>query len=126
MMVSALFFLSLVAKGGDPIAGEWTGLSLCQVRPSPCNDERAYYRITVTADQGYKVELGKIDKFTPEFFGALDDVAYDTRHKRLTGTTKDRIGRTARWEFKVRRNHMSGQVINPDGTIYRKIELDRP
>lgn len=121
----ALLFLSFIAQAGDPIAGEWTGLSLCQVRPSPCNNERAYYRITQTADKSYEVELGKIDKITPEMFGALDDVTYDARRKRLTGTTTDRIGRKALWEFRVKRNHMTGQVINPDGTIYRKIELDR-
>ena len=53
-------FLLLVAAASDPIAGVWTGTSLCQIKPSPCHDEQVVYRIANTGPRRYRIEAYKI------------------------------------------------------------------
>ena len=118
-------FLLLVAAASDPIAGVWTGTSLCQIKPSPCHDEQVVYRIANTGPRRYRIEAYKIVAGKEDYMGPLD-MALDASGIHLTGSNRDRGGVEHPWLFTVRGNHMSGEArTRPGGAVFRLIELSK-
>jgi hypothetical protein len=120
MMLAALLLAAAVA---DPIAGTWEGTSLCQVKPSPCHDEHALYRFTKVGAQQYRIDGYKIVAGRELFMGPID-VKYDAALGMLEGKIIGRNGST-RLQLTRRGAHLSGRMTQPDGTVYRLIELTK-
>ena len=107
------------ASASDPI-GVWRGTSLCQVRPSPCNDESVVYRITrVKASDSISVDARKIVNGQEDGMGVLAC--------RLTalGASFTCTIPTGVWHFTVRRDSLVGELKLLDSTKYRDIRAAR-
>jgi hypothetical protein len=117
--------LLLAAAGADPIPGTWEGTSLCQVKPSPCHDEHAIYRIKKTSQRRYQIDAYKVVAGQEEFMGTLA-VSLDASGHFLSGSNRDRAGLVHPWLFSVRGTHMSGKALTaPGGQVFRLIEVDK-
>src|SRR5262245_23291094 len=66
-----LFLVQASAQKADPLVGDWTGTSICTVRPSACHDETALYRISAqnSKDKPYHLEGDKIVDGKPVYMG---------------------------------------------------------
>jgi hypothetical protein len=123
MSLALLMILaSNAAAPGDP-AGDWRGTSLCQVRPSACNDEQVVYHI-VRSGSGYRMVMSKLVGGEAQEMGDLE-AAFDSTTRTLTGTTHDRQGRPGVWRFQLAGDHMSGKLLLEGETLFRLIEIDR-
>lgn len=100
--------------------GTWRGDSICQVRPSPCNDEKALYHV--------KALENKTDEFAITFSKIVDG------HEVVMGTIEDchfnRGARTIRcdyergtWLLTIRGAEMQGTLTLTDGRVFRKVTL---
>jgi len=121
-MLAALALL--IAAPADPVAGTWEGTSLCQVRPSPCHDEHVIYRVKASAPRHYRIDAYKLVAGHEDFMGAID-VAFDPVAGRLDGA----VGRTGRPMGQLRLmlhgTRLTGHMTQPDGTIYRLIDVTK-
>lgn len=109
----------LAAAAVDPIAGTWEGTSVCQVRPSPCQDEHALYRITKIAPNRYRIDGFRVVGSRELFMGPVD-ATFDAGRQRLDG-----LAGVAHLRLALRSGHLSGTMTNADGTVYRIIELTK-
>jgi hypothetical protein len=123
-MIAAAMLL-VAAASPDPVAGIWVGTSLCQLRPSACHDEQVVYHLTATGHGRYLFDAKKIVGGQELDMGTLDNATFDQNSGRLTATSTDRQGGVAHWGFIVRGKHMSGRLLNPDGRLFRLIEVDK-
>jgi len=65
------------------LIGTWNGVSICQVRPSACNDEIAAYHITKDSlPNTYHMLLNKVVNGVEEYMGD-SDFSFDTNKKIL-------------------------------------------
>lgn len=120
MSVAALF---LAAVAPDPIAGTWEGTSLCQVKPSPCHDEHVIYRVQMTAPQHYRLDAYKILAGKELYMGAID-LSFVPSASQLRGTIASSRG-SSTVLLDLKGNHLSGRLTLTDGTLYRRIEVDK-
>lgn len=102
------------------LIGDWTGDSICQVKNSPCHDEKVVYHIakgrdpdhvTISADKivdGKAINMGIID-FT-----------YNRSNGTLLNETEGWV-----WKFTVKGNVMEGTLTMPDKTVYRRVTLKK-
>jgi len=116
-----LALLALGAPVATP-AGDWRGTSLCQVHPSPCNDEQAAYHISA-AGNGFHMVMNKIVGGEEQGMGTLE-ASYDGPSATLAGTTHDRQGRPGEWRFVLAGDRLSG-TLTVGGIVYRRIEVRR-
>jgi hypothetical protein len=114
--------LLLLAAARHPLVGEWRGTSLCQVRPSPCNDEQAVYMIE-GGGSAYVVHFGKVVRGKPEEFGAMPG-SFDAKSGQLIVVGHGRGGDFI-WKMQAKGDHLTGVLRKPDGTVYRKADLKR-
>jgi hypothetical protein len=125
----AVFLMTVCAAGQNKtdvpkselaLFGNWTGTSLCQVKPSPCHDETVIYRITKAKEPGKVVlQMDKVVEGKAELMGVLD-FTYDKETGALVGEMKNGV-----WDFKVKGNKIEGTLVLPDKTIYRKISVKK-
>ena len=103
----------------DPV-GAWRGTSLCQVRPSPCNDEVVVYRITATtARDSLALDARKIVNGQEEEMGVLG-CRFDAPSAQLTCAMPNGV-----WRFAIRGDSLVGDLRLPDGTKYRDVRTAR-
>lgn len=106
------------AIAGDGIAGNWTGESICTVRPSPCNDEHVIYHVSEPdADGKLKLRADKLVNGKLEDMGTLD-CTFDVKNSHLNCQMKNGV-----WDFDVAGKKMTGTLKLPDGTLYRRISV---
>ena len=100
--------------------GNWTGESLCQVKNSPCHDEKVVYHISKSKDPG-KVTI-TADKIVQDkaITMGTEDFLYDEKTRTLVNKTEHGV-----WKFTVKEDQMSGTLTLPDGTIYRRVSLKK-
>jgi hypothetical protein len=109
-----------IPKSELDLLGNWTGTSLCQVKPSPCHDETVIYRITKAKKPGTVVlQMDKIVDGKAEFMVTLD-FTYDKETGALRGEMKNGL-----WDFKVKGNQIEGTLLLPDKTVYRVVSVKR-
>jgi len=127
----ALVLLALALLSGQPAAskplltqeeealvGDWSGESLCQVKPSSCQDEKVVYHIAQSPEPGkVKVSADKIVNGKVIAMGTLD-FSYDKKDGILVNETAGRV-----WKFTVKDSTMQGTLTLPDKTLYRRITL---
>ena len=113
----------LIAAPADPLVGTWEGTSLCQVKPSPCHDEYAVYRVARSGPRRYRFEGYKLVAGEEQFMGTLDLIEGKGT---LTGSNVDRSGAVRPWIFLLKGTHLSGRALTSvNGRTFRLIELDR-
>lgn len=104
---------------GNPV-GVWRGTSLCQVRPSPCNDEIVVDRITrAKGSDSLSMDARKIVRGREEEMGVLP-CRFDARSASFTCSLAKGV-----WRFAVRGDSLTGEAILSDGTRYREVRAAR-
>ena len=105
--------------GPDPV-GTWRGTSLCQVRPSACNDESVVFRISrTTARDSLALDGRKIVNGAEVEMGVLG-CRLDTPGARLTCLIPDAV-----WQFTIRGDSLVGELRLSDGTKVRDVRTER-
>jgi hypothetical protein len=103
------------------LVGTWKGTSICQVRPSPCNDEIAVYHIMGNHKQNsYHIVMNKVVNEREEDMGA-GDYSFDPVRRTLSywdGQHKIALN------LHVTGNRMEGTLLYQD-KIYRIIKLTK-
>jgi len=103
------------------LIGTWKGTSICQVKPSPCNDEIAVYHVTNGAKPNtYHFVMNKVVNGKEEEMGPLD-LDYDATKRVLSYQDHQR---NAVWSFKVGNHQMDGTLVYKD-QLYRIIKLTK-
>jgi hypothetical protein len=114
----------LIAAPADLVAGTWEGTSLCQVKPSPCHDEHVIYRVKPSAPRRYRIDAYKLVAGQEEFMGAID-VTFDPAAGQLDGA----VGKSGRPMGQLRLMlhgaRLIGRMTQPDGTLYRLIDVTK-
>jgi hypothetical protein len=107
------------AVAANPV-GIWRGTSVCRLRPSPCKDEVALYRITrgKTSDS-LSVDGRKIVNGQEVQMGILA-CSLDTSGTRFTCSAPNGV-----WHFAVRGDSLVGELRLPDNTKYRDVSTAR-
>ncbi len=126
------FFAALVALGvlahrgpaqaaaGAPPVGVWRGTSLCQVRPSACNDETVVYRITrANASDSISLDARKIVNAQEEEMGVL------ACRLAALGTSFTCTIPNGVWRFTMRGDSLVGELRLRDSTKYRDVRASR-
>ena len=100
--------------------GVWRGTSICLVRPSPCNDEIAVYRITrAKVGDGISLDGRKVVKGKEEEMGVFD-CSFAAPTAQLTCKMPNGV-----WRFTIRGDSLVGDLRLPDNTKYREIRTSR-
>jgi hypothetical protein len=103
------------------LIGTWKGTSVCQVKPSSCNDEIAVYHITKgTKPNTYHIAANKVVNEKEEEMGAFD---YDFDVTKQILSYRDHQRNTV-WNFKVTHHQMGGTLVYKD-QLYRIIKLTK-
>jgi hypothetical protein len=130
-LIAAFVFMAGVAACGansspapmpdeGKLAGNWVGESICQIKDSPCHDEKVIYHLTEPDTAGkLSIQADKIVDGKPEDMGTLDctyrkDV-HQVRCEMAQGV----------WEFTVSGKEMAGTLTLPDKRLYRKISVTK-
>jgi hypothetical protein len=102
----------------DPLLGDWSGTSLCQVKNSPCHDEKVVFHFAPGASAGlYKVKADKIVNGQLDNMGELDFTL-----NRATNTLTCVLP-NGTWLLVVDKKHIEGTLTTPDKVLYRKLSL---
>jgi hypothetical protein len=104
------------------LAGDWRGDSICQVRPSACQDEDSLYHFTkVDGKPGaYSLKADKIVNGQAVTMGT-SDCTYDAKAQALECSIPDRAMLRFTWEGK----EMHGTMTLTDKTLWRKLTLKK-
>lgn len=103
----------------DPV-GVWRGTSLCQVRPSRCNDEVVVFRITrVNASDSVSLDGRKVVNGQEEEMGVLG-CRFTASAASLTCAIPQGV-----WHFAIRRDSLVGELILSDSTKVRDVRTAR-
>lgn len=113
-------FAQAPAAAPNPV-GIWRGTSLCTVRPSPCNDEIAVYRITrVNASDSLLFDGRKVVNGQEEEMGGPLPCHIAKSGAQFTCKMGNGV-----WQFTVRGDSLVGELRLPDNRKYRDIRLAR-
>ena len=105
------------------LIGTWKGMSLCQVKNSPCNDEIAVYHVNKSkTPHVYKLTMNKMVNGAEEVMGDMDFV-YDKTGQTLTCIRNDRFKSV--WKLEVKGKSMTGSLTINGKTLYRVINLKK-
>lgn len=116
--------LLVAAASTDPISGIWEGSSLCQVKPSACNDEHVVYKIIKSRSRGYRIDAYKLVAGKRSFMGAID-VVLDAAGAGLDGPVMSGGQQRGQLHLTLEGTHLSGRMILANGVLYRLIEVDK-
>ena len=95
-------------------AGKWMGTSLCQIKNSPCHDEKVVYHISKNKGvDTFYIKANKIVNGVEEEMGILPFV-YNTKTKQLISNAY------GVWTFNQEGNKLEGTLF-VRGDLYRKI-----
>jgi len=120
LVAQTAFAQQPTAPAANPI-GVWRGTSLCTVRPSPCNDEIAVYRITrVNTSDSVSLDARKVVNGKEEEMGGPIGCLLSAKDAQLTCATSYGV-----WRFTIRGDSLVGSLRQLDGTKYRDIRTVR-
>lgn len=105
----------------DELAGVWRGNSVCTVKDSPCHDEVNVYRISTIPSKPTKflVSADKIVDGKEEVMGT-GEWTYDQGTHSLVYEFPRGVFR-----LKISGTRIAGELTLPDGTLYRRIYLEK-
>lgn len=108
------------AQDETQLIGNWTGESVCQVKPSACHDEKVVYHVSKGSDPDHvMISADKIVDGKAVNMGSGNYI-YDRTNGTLLNEIEGRV-----WRFTVRGNTMTGTLTMPDKTIYRRVALKK-
>jgi hypothetical protein len=108
------------ARDEAQLIGDWTGDSICQVKNSPCHDEKVVYHIAKGSDLDHvRVSADKIVDGRAINMGT-GDYTYNRSNSTLLNETAGRV-----WKFTINGNRMEGTLTMPDNTVYRRVTLKK-
>jgi hypothetical protein len=108
------------ARDEAQLIGDWTGDSICQVKNSPCHDEKVVYHIVKGSDLDHvRVSADKIVDGRAINMGT-GDYTYNRSNSTLLNETAGRV-----WKFTINGNRMEGTLTMPDNTVYRRVTLKK-
>ena len=114
-------FAQQVPTSAPNPVGVWRGTSLCTVRPSPCNDEIAVYRITrVKETDSYSLDARKLVNGKEEEMGDPIPCRLAISGGQFTCTMRNGV-----WNFTIRGDSLVGELRLPNNTKYRDIKTAR-
>lgn len=103
------------------LTGTWKGISICQVRPSPCNDEIAVYHISKgTKPNTYHMLMNKLVNGVEEEMGENDYTFNAADNSLFCYNEKYRIA----IKLRVNGNSMEGTLMSAS-KLYRIIKLKK-
>ena len=103
------------------LTGTWKGTSICQVRPSPCNDEIAVYHISKgTKPNTYHMLMNKLVNGVEEEMGENDYTFTAAANSLFCYNEKYRIT----IKLPLKGDSMEGYLY-ADKTLYRVIKLKK-
>ena len=125
--IAALLVLSTCAYAAadqkppkmSDLVGDWSGTSLCQVKPSACHDENVFYHLSNPNEDKITIQADKIVDGKPINMGS-GDWTYQKSARSLTFEIP-----RGTWKLIVDGDTMDGTLTNPDGTVFRKVHLSR-
>jgi hypothetical protein len=108
-----------VIQDGPNVIGDWTGESICQVKNSPCHDEKVVYHVT----RGKAADLVECsaDKIVDGKAVNMGTLVFKYDKEAGTLVCDDH----GHWQFTIKGNKMEGTLTLADGTLYRKIALTK-
>lgn len=101
------------------LVGDWSGTSLCQVKPSACHDENVVYHLSNPHDDKITIQADKIVDGKPMTMGT-GDWTYQKSARALTFEIP-----RGTWKLIVSGDTMDGTLTETDGTVFRKVHLSR-
>jgi hypothetical protein len=113
------YALGFAAPQISDLVGDWAGTSMCQVKPSPCHDEKVVFRFSKPHEDKVSVQADKIVDGKPVTMG-VGEWTYD----KSAGTLTWHIPR-GDWKLIVSDTTMDGTLIVPDNVVFRKIHLKK-
>jgi hypothetical protein len=106
--------------GATDLVGVWRGTSVCQVRPSPCNDEVVVYRISrAKARESVSLDARKMVNGREEEMGILP-CQLAAQGASFTCTIRNGV-----WRFTIRHDSLVGDLRLSDSTKYRDVRAAR-
>jgi hypothetical protein len=109
-----------LAQDGAALIGTWKGESLCQVKDSPCNDEKVVCTIARAKESGkVNITADKIVDGRPVTMG-VGDWDYDKEKNILTLVIPHGV-----WKLTINANKIDGILTLSDKTIYRRMWLKK-
>lgn len=121
LFITVLSAAQAISVDTSVVCGIWKGTSLCQVKPSPCNDEVVVYYIKAGAKENeFTIIMNKIVSGKEEDMAVIP-ATFDLKTQRLTGIMKG----YAAWNFTVKDKIIEGTLLLPDGTVYRLIHVEK-
>ena len=119
VFIAASCFAQNTAANVVNLIGTWKGTSICQVKPSPCNDEIAVYHVIKEIKPGiYHVAGNKLVNGKEEEMGEFD-FSFSAADNTLTYVDEKR---NFTIKFLVKGNTMDGTMVTK-GVLYRIIKL---
>jgi len=101
------------------LVGDWRGDSICQVRPSACNDEKALYHFKKLGAQPnhFSLQADKIVNGEAVPMGTMECSFAPEKHVVTCSTPRLTI------QLALNGTSLNGTMNLPDGTLWRKITL---
>ena len=128
LLVMALL-AATTAQAGKPesgkteeqqLVGDWRGDSICVVRPSACNDEKALYHVKKReGPNAYSLQADKIVDGKAEMMGTAECTYAPEKHV-LTCTRPNLV-----LQLNLNDKSLNGTMNRPDGTLWRNITLKK-
>jgi hypothetical protein len=108
------------SKPETAVAGAWEGTSLCTVPNSPCHDEHVVLHIKADLKDSSKfsIDADKIVNGEEEFMGTLSCVYTAAKSELYCDNPGD-------WRFTITGDKMVGTLTLKNGTLYRKIDVQK-
>lgn len=104
---------------GLSITGIWKGISLCQVKNTPCHDERVVYYISrVQGADTFTISASKIINGREEDMGVIG-CKLDSKNNKLFSTAYGNL-----WTFNFKGKTLEG-TLHYKGELYRIIKLTK-
>jgi hypothetical protein len=110
-----------VPANDSTVLGDWRGESVCVVRDSACRNEDSLYHVTRLAGKPgwFSMKLDKIVDGKQVTMGTTE-CSYDSAKRALTCEFPRGVFR-----FTIQANKMTGTMNLTDGTLWRKIGLNK-
>ncbi len=121
LLLFANYLLAHGATADTSLTGTWKGTSICQIKPSACNDEIAIYHITKGAKPNmYQMVMNKEVNGAEEDMGVNEYIFNATDNSLFCFDKKYNLT----WKFFKKGNTMEG-TLTRDKILYRIIKLQK-
>jgi hypothetical protein len=109
------------ASDDRALVGDWRGDSICVVRPSACNDEKALYHFKQIGGQPnrFSLQADKIVNGQAEEMGTMECSYAPEKHAVTCSTPRLALYLT------LKGNSLDGTMNLTDGTLWRNISLKK-